>query len=544
VGWGFAGMGIVLLLACIIYLSQPMWYSRSRQLILLDHVDDPVFVERVRFLASAARTPHVRFLISPSIRRQDARAFGFPWRPYVKLDSGLRLVLRKNLDLFDAKVNHELAHVINGDLFYAYALRALFWSFLAVAAIYNIWRFVPTGENFVRQWWPWLVAGGSPLRALLDHVGPLGGATLFLPVVFVLTLEYARLLRLREHFADWRTADIVGKSGLLNVLRYPAAAHRRWHRVALTFVRFHPMPEERAAALRNPARFLSIHFGDIFLVGLQLSFLLDAAADLGADLDGGSSIPLFSRVGVPSYLVFMFITVLWIYAVSGIVVRASIVKAAGGRSYLSAPGCILGLTIGFTVASLLWPSSPFYWLDVAHGGVELAELIRLVIPVIASASFVLAALLIRPVASIMERRWYKRRSPIGYLILLRILFVYWFAQGMQLGVAVIILIIGLDDPLECNTSESVVCDFIGGVDTPTLAWFTILSSFVWVVLSWGVAFLLIQLFTRHGSPDVEHGAVRWPYRAAAESSGPITRASTGSCSRSPARPISSTPSST
>jgi Zn-dependent protease with chaperone function len=106
------GIGLLVLVATVIYMVFPAWQIRKRQMQRFDPADCPPLQEALAELCLTAglrRLPE--FWWNPLVRRSAALAFGTKRRPRIALTGGLAGLYFANPAAFRAILLHELAHV-------------------------------------------------------------------------------------------------------------------------------------------------------------------------------------------------------------------------------------------------------------------------------------------------------------------------------------------------------------------------------------------------------------------------------------------------
>ena len=286
----------IFVLAALLYRAHPLRLRRRRGLQPLSPEGDPAFsaeIQRLASLAGLASPPSVE--LGKGLQGRSGQAFGFRPPYSLRLDGGLRLLLRKAPPAFQAIVLHELAHIANRDIGRTYFAQAL-WTAMILLTLAPLT--LALGAGFVRDFFLKLLAGGPAaldLRHLLTVVLP-AGWFFYLQVLATLAVVAAiraSLLRAREVYADWRAASWGAEEPLSAILlqssvgshqfpwcgngifsrqspvfRLPSAV---WSLLSAVF-RLHPAPAERLADLQNPLRLFFASPGLAFVVGLLLAF--------------------------------------------------------------------------------------------------------------------------------------------------------------------------------------------------------------------------------------------------------------------------------
>ena len=246
---------LMIFLAAIIFFLHPNYIRRKKHLAPLPPGKDPVLeneVQRLTQLAGVTPSPTVETV--KGSRSINAQAFGFRRHYSLRLDGGLRLLLRKSPATFQALVLHELGHIVNGDVTRAYFSLALWLVVL-------------------------LMAGGSLLLISVTSASyDLNDVALWLQIGFmvaIITVIWAGLLRVREFYADWQAATMGAGQALATLIKQmtPTVRQKFWTKPW----RFHPSSQERLAVLTQPDRLFRVALEMPFLVGILLAFVLTGA---------------------------------------------------------------------------------------------------------------------------------------------------------------------------------------------------------------------------------------------------------------------------
>lgn len=263
----------VILAAIGLYLIHPTRIVRQQKLESFDPTQDAKLQSEVELLEAVAGIENRPRLMIRAVPRLDGQAFGLRGNYAIRLDQGLRLLVRKAPPLFHARYLHELAHIVNRDIERTYFSQALWSATLWLAII------------------PYLAMAiirliGSRLGAIID-TGFLNAdfyrlLTVSLPTVLFLAAQLgtgaliaysmrASLLRAREFDADWRVAQWGVAEPLAGILERSAAANstaRSGRRERLTrWVRLHPSPQDRLHALQNPDQLFQLRLEIPLFVG-------------------------------------------------------------------------------------------------------------------------------------------------------------------------------------------------------------------------------------------------------------------------------------
>ena len=253
VGWMLGGSAALLAVAAALMFATPLWITRRRRLRPLTRDDAPAVVERVAELAREQELDPPRLFWNPLDASSGGLAFGHPGRYSIAVGGGL--VVRHTTDrpAFDAVVRHELGHIRNRDVGITYFTLAVWYAFLAVAAV----PFLVTAADAGATWSAtWRIAALSALVYLTRNA----------------------VLRSRELYADLRASVHDGRNGALRrVLQgLPESPGNRL--VHLRSV--HPRPEQRLAALDDTRPLFPLGALVAFAAGLTATVAFDSVASL------------------------------------------------------------------------------------------------------------------------------------------------------------------------------------------------------------------------------------------------------------------------
>jgi len=249
--WVLAGIGVLALLAGVLYGAQPWWYRRR---LRLSPLTGAALAGRLEDLRSRAGTGPVTWLQQPWNLHLSAFAFGRFRRRYVAISGGAVVAAVRQPAAFDAVVLHELAHIKNRDIDQTYLALAIWRAFVVAVLLPMAWLLI-----FSR------VLG--PPQHVLWRAAALG---------LIVYLLRDSIVRSREFDADARVREIDPDTSLGTVLAdLPPPRRRAWH-----LGRFHPSGRERAAALLNPAPLYRCGFWDGLTVGLVAAIGAAAAQEM------------------------------------------------------------------------------------------------------------------------------------------------------------------------------------------------------------------------------------------------------------------------
>jgi len=207
----------------------------------------------------------------------DGQAFGTSSPFSIRLDGGLRTLLKIKPDMFKAVVLHEFAHIANKDIARSYFSKGIWRSVLIFLAIPFL-----------------LVIGGILIKAIFVGVldGDLGAHLLqALPVAMQLFMAvggmlavtfaiWARLLKSREYYADWQAGVWGAMSGLKRIFQEQIEAEGI-RKSKFSLFRLHPSGRERLNVLESPEILCKVSKAFSTLVGILLAYLLSGLFYVG-----------------------------------------------------------------------------------------------------------------------------------------------------------------------------------------------------------------------------------------------------------------------
>ena len=298
--------------------------------------------------------------------------------PYsIRLEGGLRTWLKIKPDMFKAVTLHEFAHIANRDIARSYYSQGVWRSVL-------IFLVIPF----------FLVIGGLLIKATL--YGVLDGnlwerllgavpeaARLFIELggmLFVTLAIWARLLRSREFYADWRAAMWGAMNGLKHIFQEQMEREERQHSKFSLF-HLHPTARERLDVLEHPEKLFKVSKAFSILVGVLFAYLLSGLFYVGFSLF--LVVQEFVQVYLPRFvwfgvligfavLMFLLVTVLIARTLGVQIQKQAILELASGKRglaeylklFLPAVFFVGGMEFGFLVSpfSILAPRSVTTWL--------------------------------------------------------------------------------------------------------------------------------------------------------------------------------------
>jgi hypothetical protein len=301
---GLAAFG-ALCLAGLFYLRYPAQIRQRRNIRPLTEKDQPVQDHANRLAWQARiRSPVIEMPVH-GLKGSDAQAFGVGKQQIIALDGGFRILRKTKPEIFNALLRHELAHFANADVGRSYFSHAL-WKSIRWLLVFP---FLLTLAAIVVQGLILGIFGGGQLELAIAAIPSVLG--LLIQWGFVLSMAgviWARLLRTREFYADWRAALWGSQNGLQQILQEETEKVRSKTRLALW--KFHPEARERLHLLEHPETLFKLSPIFIFLAGLLLSFLFAGLYFLWAAFIAVAEIILTLR-DAASGLFYWILTGIW-----------------------------------------------------------------------------------------------------------------------------------------------------------------------------------------------------------------------------------------
>ncbi|MDN3297462.1 M48 family metalloprotease [Streptomyces ficellus] len=265
---GLIATCVLLVAAAVVYAWLPRWRNRKNRTVPVEAVSgDTGLTDELHELRELSGTgPRVRFRVDPTRTTAGAVAYGRTGRYTVCLHAGLLARRGTDPDGFRAVVLHELAHIRNRDVDFAYGSTALWRVFVVLALLpYLVHEARLLAEGLLgtttSPFWP----GAASILTYSVLSGLL--------LVALVHLARADLLRRRElhadvqavawgaHPAGWDHPDPSG--AVVTPLRRVTA-----------LLRTHPGWAERRRVLDDPARMSGAGALEMLLTGVGASLLV------------------------------------------------------------------------------------------------------------------------------------------------------------------------------------------------------------------------------------------------------------------------------
>lgn len=373
----FAVMTVVLGAAFVFYKRHPSKIRLQKKIFPVTEKDEKL-KEKIYQLADQVNIPLPQIEMEPHGRHvAGGQVFG-TISPYsIRLEGGLRTWLKIKPDMFKAVVLHEFAHIANRDIARSYYSQGVWQSALTFLVIPFL---LLIGGLLIKATLLGVIEGNLWNR-LFDAVP--GATLLFMEFGGMLAVTFAiwaRLLRSREFYADWRAALWGAMKGLKRIFQEQIERREKQHSKFSLF-RLHPTAQERLDVLKHPEILFKVSRIFSALVGVLLAYLLSGffyvvfSLFLVVQEIVQAYLPRFVWFGVLiGFVVLMFSAITWLIARTlGVQIQkqAMLEMVSGKRGpveylklFLPALFCVGGMEFGFLVApfSLLAPRSVNTWL--------------------------------------------------------------------------------------------------------------------------------------------------------------------------------------
>ncbi len=275
---------VVFAVALMLFFTHP---RRIRKLKNASPITEQDFSirERIRGLAQGVGIREPRIEMAPQgTGGSSGQVFGTGTPYIVLLGDGLRQWRKIKQDFFDALLLHELAHIYNGDVWRTYLSECLWkcltWLLIIPILFYSIFQILKFLILIV-------ISHEGSVSTLLGNFYLIAQCS---AVIGILVLFCARLLRIREYYADWQAAQWGATNALQEMLEDLSEQQEQQNEFRL--VRFHPSARMRLKVLYGDSKLIRISHTTIFLAGILLAFLLSGGIEvlLGVFISAASPI--------------------------------------------------------------------------------------------------------------------------------------------------------------------------------------------------------------------------------------------------------------
>ncbi|MFE4537494.1 M48 family metalloprotease [Streptomyces scopuliridis] len=413
---GLVATFFLLAAAAVVYAWLPRWRDRKNRTVPVGTVsgDTSLQDELAQLRELSGTAPGVRFRVDPTRTTAGAVVYGSAGRYTVCLHAGLVARRGTDPDGFRTVVLHELAHIRNRDVDFAYGSTALWRVFVVLALLPYLFqqgRLLTNGllGRDTSPFWPGAVSiiTYSLLSGLL--------------LVALVHLARADLLRRRELHADIQAVAWGARLGGWDHPDPPGTAATPLRRV-IALLRTHPQWAERRRVLDDPGRMARVSALEMLLTGVGASLLVHEVLVVPG-LSGGTG-------GA-------FLTALLVAPVLFLVLRRSVASAAQSAGRRTDTGVRAGLWLGagLVVGTFVGGGNSGTEWVIAQPVYLLALVVTAVVPAVWTAQFcrltlVLPGRLLR-IATVL----------LNFLVTLALLWggLHWWqssGRALAMGVAV------------------------------------------------------------------------------------------------------------
>jgi len=257
--WQMGGMGLVIVVAAIIYCLFPTWEFKTRRLEPIDPSELPEVAHELQSIAEIARLPKPPVFVWSPLATGLPVVFGGYKKYYVALSAWfIAQYFYGDRTSFRAIMLHELAHIRNGDVHKTFLTLSLCLAFLVTTLTPGLFIFF--WRLAILRWW--------------DAVPLFLNGILWTSIV---VLSGLAVLRARECYADVRASTWDQASRIDRVLAaLSAPVGKGWRR----YFQFHPDPGERRQIVEDPSRLLRLRFADALGIGIAAWSIVSVATRL------------------------------------------------------------------------------------------------------------------------------------------------------------------------------------------------------------------------------------------------------------------------
>ena len=253
--------------ALIFYFRHSSEIRRRRKIKPLSEKDQEIQQYANKLAIQAGIEPPGLEMPLQGLRGTDAQAFGVGKAQIIALDGGFRILRKTKPDVFSALIHHELAHFANGDIGRSYFSDALWKSIqwvIILPFVLGLLGNVVIGFFLSVLYDDLLQRFFGPAQVIFKLL------VQFSFVLVVAAMIWARLLRTREFYADWRAVLWGSQNGLNKIFHEQTEMEKSKPRFKL--LKLHPDAKERMDAIEHPDILFNLSPMIVFLAGLLLSF--------------------------------------------------------------------------------------------------------------------------------------------------------------------------------------------------------------------------------------------------------------------------------
>lgn len=267
---------VVLLFATAysIYRTYPKRIVRKNKLKPFDYSDDEQFYRSVYEISTKTGTLIPQAYSGASYASTTAQAFGYSKRNFLRIDSGLRILLRKSKGLYDAVMLHEFGHIINKDIFKTYFTQSLWYSCLIVFALpLLISTFMNFFSGISERMQTETMNAGAFLKIFTVSIPALIKVLIMYAALFsVIAYTRSALLRTREFYADQRAVQFGAADGLMELFKKSPAVNVMFLKKIFML---HPDTNKRMDAVRDNSILFRMKGELPFITGLLIAVTMN-----------------------------------------------------------------------------------------------------------------------------------------------------------------------------------------------------------------------------------------------------------------------------
>lgn len=212
----FSFVLIIFFLTYYIYRRLPAGIIRKNRLELIPDTDVIEILDMLK--KKSGLTLNINYYVNGNIRDFSAQVFGAGNKIYLKAGRGLmKIMLKKNFDMFENIILHEFSHIKNKDIGKTYfAGSFLKTPFLITLITASAVMFYALIKNITGK----IISGDYTVLSLLGKISVY--LNLFLQIAALLLLLFVvfrMLIRSREYYADLRAASLKSPGTIISYFK-------------------------------------------------------------------------------------------------------------------------------------------------------------------------------------------------------------------------------------------------------------------------------------------------------------------------------------
>jgi len=280
----FSFVLIIFFLTYYIYRRLPAGIIRKNRLELIPDTDVIEILDMLK--KKSGLTLNINYYVNGNIRDFSAQVFGAGNKIYLKAGRGLiKIMLKKNFDMFENIILHEFSHIKNKDIGKTYfAGSFLKTPFLITLITASAVMFYALIKNITGK----IISGDYTVLSLLGKISIY--LNLFLQIAALLLLLFVvfrMLIRSREYYADLRAASLKSPGTIISYFK-KASERIPAKNFFEKLYGFHPSLKLRYETLADPVKIFRpsekilfintlvsyIFFAGAFIYGLSLLLMI------------------------------------------------------------------------------------------------------------------------------------------------------------------------------------------------------------------------------------------------------------------------------